>query len=154
MRVFATGTTGFLGSVVGDMLRARGDTVVQLVRDPAKADLLKKAGRDVVVGDLADPDALRRGIEGCDGVIHAGAIYEVGIHAPRRLDMYEANVNGTEHVLSAALAIGVPKVVYVSSIVVFGNTKGVVVDETYERDDADGFTSYYDETKTLAHRMA
>lgn len=152
MRVFATGTTGFLGSVVAEQLRARGDTVVALVRDPAKAELLKMAGRDVVVGDLADPDALRRGCEGCDAVIHAGAIYEVGIAAPRRVDMYEANVNGTERVLSAALAAGVPKVVHVSSIVVFGDTKGVVVDETYRR--TGGPTSYYDETKTLGHRLA
>jgi len=152
VRIFATGTTGFLGSVVTEQLRARGDTVVQLVRDPAKAELLKKTGRDVVVGDLADPDALKRGCDGCDAVVHAGAIYEVGIMAPRRIDMYQANVEGTEAVLGAALAVGVPKVVHVSSIVVFGNTNGKVVDETYER--ADAFTSYYDETKTLAHRVA
>jgi dihydroflavonol-4-reductase len=152
VRVFATGTTGFVGSVVAEQLRARGDTVVALVRDPAKAELLKKTGREVVVGDPADPDALKRGCDGCDAVVHAGAIYEVGINAPRRVDMYEANVNGTERVLSAALATGVPKVVHVSSIVVFGNTNGKVVDEAYRR--ADGYTSYYDETKTLAHRVA
>ena len=152
MRVFATGTTGFLGSVIAEQLRARGDTVVQLVRDPAKAELLKKTGRDVLVGDLGDPDALRRGCDGCDAVVHAGAIYEVGISAPRRIDMFKANVTGTESVLAAALAVGVPKVVHVSSIVVFGNTDGKVVDETYRR--GEGFTSYYDETKTLAHRIA
>jgi dihydroflavonol-4-reductase len=152
VRVFATGTTGFLGSVVAEQLRARGDTVVQLVRDPAKAELLRKAGRDVIVGDLGDPDALKRGCDRCDAVVHAGAIYEVGINAPRRVDMYKANVDGTESVLAAALAVGVPKVVHVSSIVVFGNTNGAVVDETYRR--ADGYTSYYDETKTLAHRVA
>ena len=152
MRVFATGTTGFLGSVVAEQLRARGDTVVQLVRDPAKADLLKKTGREVVIGDLADPDALKRGCERCDAVVHAGGVYEVGITAPRRVDMYKANVEGTEAVLGAALVVGVPKVVHVSSIVVFGNTNGRVVDEAYQR--ADGYTSYYDETKTLAHRVA
>jgi len=135
-----------------EQLRARGDTVVQLVRDPAKAELLKKTGREVVVGDLADPDALKRGCDGCDAVVHAGAIYEVGITAPRRIDMYQANVEGTEAVLGAALAVGVPKAVHVSSVVVFGNTNGKVVDETYER--ADAYTSYYDETKTLAHRVA
>jgi nucleoside-diphosphate-sugar epimerase len=150
--VFATGTTGFLGSVIAEQLRARGDTVVALVRDPAKAELLEKAGRDVIVGDLADPDALKRGCDGCDAVVHAGAIYEVGINAPRRIEMYEANVNGTERVLGAALAVGVPRVVHVSSIVVFGNTNGTVVDETYRR--ADAYTSYYDETKTLAQRVA
>ena len=152
MRIFATGSTGFLGSVVAERLRARGDTVVALVRDPAKAELLRKSGRDVVVGDLADPDALRRGCDGCDAAIHAGAIYEVGIGAPRRVDMYEANVNGTDRVLAAALAARVPKVVHVSSIVVFGDTKGATVDESYRR--TSGYTSYYDETKTLAHRMA
>jgi len=152
VRVFATGTTGFLGSVIAEQLRARGDTVVALVRDPAKAELLRKTGRDVVVGDLADPDALKRGCDGCDAVVHAGAIYELGINAPRRVDMYEANVNGTDRVLSAALAVRVPKVVHVSSIVVFGNTNGKIVDETYRR--ADSYTSYYDETKTLAHRVA
>ena len=152
MRVFATGTTGFLGSVIAEQLRARGDTVVQLVRDPAKAELLKKTGRDVVIGDLGDPDALKRGCDGCDAVVHAGAIYEVGVTAPRRVDMYQANVEGTEAVLGAALAVGVPKAVHVSSIVVFGDTNGKVVDETYER--AAAYTSYYDETKTLAHRVA
>jgi nucleoside-diphosphate-sugar epimerase len=152
VRIFATGTTGFLGSVVADQLRARGDTVVQLVRDPAKADLLRKTDREVIVGDLGDPDALRRGCDRCDAVVHAGAIYEVGINAPRRVDMYKANVEGTEAVLAAALAVGVPKVVHVSSVVVFGNTNGQIVDETYRR--ADGYTSYYDETKTLAHRVA
>src|SRR5438477_10947273 len=124
MKVFVTGSTGFLGSEIAEQLRARGDTVVQLVRDLAKAELLRRTGRDGVVGDLADPDALRRGCEGCDAVVHAGAIYEVGITAPRRIEMYEANVNGTERVLGAALAADVPKVVHVSSIVVFGNTNG------------------------------
>src|SRR5438552_4227892 len=152
MKVFVTGSTGFLGSVIAERLRTRGDTVGQLVRDPAKAELLRKTGREVVVGDLADPDALRRGCDGCDAVVHAGAIYEVGINAPRRIDMYKANVTGTEAVLSAALAVGVPRAVHVSSIVVFGNTNGKVVDETYHR--GGGYTSYYDETKTLAHRVA
>lgn len=150
--MFATGTTGFLGSVVAEQLRARGDIVVQLVRDPAKAELLRKAGREVIVGDLGDPDALKRGCDGCDAVVHAAAIYEVGISAPRRIDMYKANVDGTEAVLGAALAVGVPKAVHVSSIVVFGNTNGQIVDERYRR--AGGYTSYYDETKTLAHRVA
>ena len=155
MRVFATGATGFLGSVVAEQLRARGDTVVALVRDPAKAELLRKAGREVIVGDLADPDALHRGCAGCDAVVHAGAIYEVGIGARRRVEMYEAYVRGTERVLSAALAAGVPKVVHVSSVVVFGDTRGAVVDETYRRTPSDGgYTSYYDETKTLAHGIA
>lgn len=150
--MFATGTTGFLGSVIADRLRARGDAVVALVRDPDKAALLRKLGREVIVGDLADPDALARGCLGADAVIHAAAIYEIGIAAGRRTEMYEANVRGTEHVLGAAQTAGVSKVVHVSSVVVFGDTHGQVVDETFQR--GAGYTSYYDETKTLAHRVA
>ena len=46
--------------------------------------------------------------------------------------MYAANVEGTENVLRAALEASTPKVVYVSTVAAFGNTKGEVVDETYE----------------------
>jgi nucleoside-diphosphate-sugar epimerase len=67
--------------------------------------------------------------------------------------MYEANVLGTERVLKAALAAKTPKVVYVSTVAAFGNTRGKVVDESY-RHPGTGFTSYYEETKYEAHQVA
>ena len=42
----------------------------------------------------------------------------------------------------------------VSTVNVFGNTHGRIVDETYRRDPRDGFLSYYDETKYHAHVAA
>ncbi len=45
--------------------------------------------------------------------------------------MLDANVRGTERVLDAALDAGVERIVYVSTVNVFGNTRGEVVDETY-----------------------
>ena len=92
-------------------------------------------------------------MEGCDAVIHAAAIYEVGIPASQRQAMREANVGGTERVLGAALEAKIPKVVYVSTVGVFGNTHGKVVDETYEHPAKD-FTSCYEETKWEAHQVA
>lgn len=65
--------------------------------------------------------------------------------------MYEANVSGTGRVLDAAADAGVPRIVHVSTVNVFGNTRGEVVDETYRRPPG-GYLSYYDETKVLAHR--
>ena len=59
--------------------------------------------------------------------------------------MLDANVGATERVLDAATAAGVARIVYVSTVNVFGNTHGRIVDETYRRDPADGFVSYYDE---------
>ena len=153
MKVFVTGGTGFIGGTVVRQLRARGDEVVCLVRSPEKGKAVAELGCEVAAGDLADEPAIRAGIEGCDAVIHAAAIYEVGIPAAARPAMKEANVGGTERVLGAALAAGIPKVVYVSTVGVFGNTHGKIVDESYEHP-ATEFTSCYEQTKWEAHQVA
>ncbi len=92
-------------------------------------------------------------MKGADAVLHGAAIYEVGIPASRREELVEANVTGTANVLNACLDAGVPRVVYVSTCGVFGNTHGEVVDENYERSDLE-FDSIYEETKYEAHLIA
>ncbi len=153
MKVFVTGGTGFIGGAVVRQLRARGDEVVCLARNPEKGKAAAELGCEIVAGDLADEGAIRAGMAGCDAVIHAAAIYEVGIPASERAAMKEANVGGTERVLGAALEAKIPKVVYVSTVGVFGNTHGKVVDEGYEHP-AKEFTSCYEQTKWEAHQVA
>jgi dihydroflavonol-4-reductase len=153
MKVFVTGATGFIGGVVARRLRDRGDEVVCLVRSPEKAAALTEIGCETVAGDLGDREAQRAAMEGCDGVIHAAAMYEVGIPVSQRPAMYEANVVGTENVLGAALEAKVPKVVYVSTCGAFGNTHHQIVDESYQHPCED-FTSYYEQTKVEAHKVA
>jgi dihydroflavonol-4-reductase len=151
MRAFVTGGTGFIGSRVVQRLRDRGDEVVVLARRPEKAADLDA---EIVEGDLSNADAIRRGVEGCQAVFHIAADYRVGMATSKRPQMYDANVRGTERVLDAAADAGVEKIVYVSTVNAFGNTGGRTVDETFARDEADGFVSYYDETKYRAHRIA
>lgn len=153
MKVFVTGGTGFIGGEVVRQLRARGDEVACLVRTPEKAAKLSELGCDLVSGDLSDGEVLRRGMEGCDGLVHAAAMYEIGIPQKQHPAMYEANVRGSERVLRAALEAKVAKVVYVSTVGIFGNTHGNVVDESYEHPGKE-FTSYYEETKLEGHRIA
>jgi dihydroflavonol-4-reductase len=153
MRIFVTGGTGFIGGELVRQLRGRGDEVACLVRSPEKGAKLTELGCELVAGDLGDERAIRRGLEGCDAVIHAAAVYEVGIPASERPAMREANVGGTERVLKAALEAKIPKVVYVSTVGVFGNTHGRIVDESYEHPAKD-FTSAYEETKWEAHQVA
>ena len=153
MRVFVTGGTGFIGGHVVRQLRARDDDVRALVRSPEKAGALRELGCELISGTLADKDAIRTGMEGCDAVIHGAAMYEVGIPDSEHQAMYEANVVGTENVLRAALEAGVGLVVYISTVGAFGNTGGQVVDEAYEHPGS-GYTSYYEETKVEAHRLA
>jgi dihydroflavonol-4-reductase len=153
VKVFVTGGTGFIGGEVVRQLRGRGDAVICLVRSPAKAAKLTALGCELVSGDLGSPEPLRTGMNGCDAVIHAAAMYEVGIPAKQRPAMWEANVRGTERVMEAALAAQVPRIVYVSTVGIFGNTHKQVVDESYENPESD-FTSYYEETKLAAHKAA
>jgi nucleoside-diphosphate-sugar epimerase len=152
VRVFLTGGTGFIGGETARQLRQRGDDVVALVRNPAKGAKLSELGCELVAGDLGDEAALRGAMEGCEAVIHAAAMYEVGIPAKQRPVMRETNVAGTERVMKAALAAEVPRIVYVSTVGIFGNTHKQVVDETYENPETD-FTSYYEETKLEAHKV-
>ena len=152
MKVFLTGGTGFIGGAVAGALRQRGDEVVALVRTPSKAAELERLGCTLVAGDLGDIDAIERGMTGADAVIHGAAMYEVGIPASQRPAMDEANVRGTERVLGTALRLGVPRAVYVSTIGVFGNTHGEVVDENGPL--GSGETSHYERTKVEAHRIA
>jgi dihydroflavonol-4-reductase len=152
VRVFVTGGTGFIGGEVVRQLRARGEEVVCLVRNPEKAAKLRELGCELKQGDLSDGAALRQGMAGCDAVIHAAAMYEVGIPAKQRPAMREANVAGTERVMKAALEEKVPRIVYVSTVGIFGNTRKQVVDESYENPETD-FTSYYEETKLEAHKL-
>jgi len=154
VRAFLTGGTGFIGGHVARKLRERGDEVVALVRSPDKAGALRELGCELVEGDLSDGAAIDRGLEGCDSVFHVGAIYKVGIPKSEREAMEDANVRGTTRVLDAALEAGVKRIVYVSTVNVFGNTHGETVDETYQRDEDDGFLSYYDETKYRSHKVA
>lgn len=153
MRAFVTGATGFIGSHLVGKLRARDDEVVALVRSPAKATRLRELGCELVEGDLTDEQTIRAGVKGCDSVFHVAAIYKVGIPTSERPAMFEANVRGTERVLGAAIDQGVARIIYVSTVNVFGNTRGRVVDETYERPHGN-YLSYYDETKYVAHQIA
>lgn len=153
MKAFVTGATGFIGGRLARKLRERGDDVVALVRTPSKAGDLEALGCTLVPGDLGDYDAIRKGIEGCDSVFHVAAVYKVGIPESERAAMYDANVTGTERVFDAAAEAGVSRILYVSTIGVFGNTNRKVVDETFERTDKK-WLSVYDETKYLAHEVA
>lgn len=154
MRVFLTGGTGFIGGEVARLLRERGDDVRALVRTPAKAEALRALGCELVAGDLSDEQALRTALTGCDAVVHCAAVYEVGVLESDRERLVDANVRGTERVLGAALAAGVSKAVYVSTVAVFGDTKGAVADEQWERPQGQGFTSVYEQTKVEAHERA
>ena len=153
MKAFVTGATGFLGGALARQLRVRGDEVVSLVRSPRKAGGLRDLDCEIVEGDLRDVDVLRRAVKGTDAVFHSAAMYEIGVPRSWRPRMFDANVGGAEHVLDAAIEARVPRIVHVSTINVYGDSRGIVRTDESLPDRAE-FLSVYDETKYLAHRVA
>jgi dihydroflavonol-4-reductase len=154
MRVFVTGGAGFVGGAVVRRLRARGDEVVAAVRDPDRARGVAKLGCRVVKCDLSSSAELVSLMTGVDAVIHGAGSYRIGIASSERAGMEDSNVGATARVLDAATKVGAARIVYVSTVNVFGDTHGAIVDETYRRDPAGGFLSWYDETKSRAHLVA
>lgn len=156
MKAIVTGGAGFLGTALVRQLRARGDEVTTLVRNPARSDALRELGCTVIEADLGTMpvDRLAATMDGASALFHLAGSYRVGIPASEHAPMFAANVVATRATLDAARTAGVARSVYASTVNVFGDTHARVVDETYVRPQPAAFLSYYDETKYLAHLAA
>ncbi|HEY9748984.1 MAG TPA: NAD-dependent epimerase/dehydratase family protein [Allocoleopsis sp.] len=144
MKALVTGANGFTGSHLVRLLEQRGDQVVGLVRKSSNLSRLADCQVQLVYGDLSDREALRTAMQGVDTVFHTAAYVELGL--VNAAEMERVNVEGTRAVMEVAKEMGVGKVVYCSTIGVFGDTQGQVVDETFQRTQKD-FSSAYDRTK-------
>lgn len=147
MKAFVTGGSGFIGSHVVQKLIERGYDVVALARSESSIEALRAAGAQIARGDVTDKESMRAGMESADVVFHLAGWYEIG--SGDWLQGERINVGGTRNVLRLAQELDIPKVVYASTVAVFGDTKGQLVDEHYRSDGP--FLTEYDRTKWLAH---
>ena len=150
MKALVTGANGFTGSHLVKALEQNGDTVLGLVRKSSNLSRLSNCNVQLIYGDLSDRDTLSRAMTGVDTVFHTAAYVELGI--VDEAEMERVNVEGTRAVLEVAQAIGVAKMVYCSTIGVFGDTQGQVIDETFQRTQTN-FSSAYDRTKYEAQQL-
>lgn len=119
--VLVTGAAGFIGHHVVRLLVEEGRDVRALLRpgeDPRNLAGLDPARVEQVEGDILDLPRMRALTRGCSAVYHLAALYRTWVPDPRQI--YDVNVTGSSNVLAAALAAGVPKVVYTSSIAAVG----------------------------------
>jgi len=151
MKALVTGANGFTGSHLVKALEQRGDSVVALVRKSSNLARLSDCNVQLIYGEITDRDVLRAAMTGVDTVFHTAAYVELGL--VNEAEMQRVNVEGTRAVLEVAQGSGVSKVVYCSTIGVFGDTGGKVVDETFKRTQTD-FSSAYDRTKYEAQQLA
>ena len=121
MRALVTGAAGFIGAHVVRALVSEGAEVRAFDR-VAPPDRVLPAAAEFVAGDVLDPDALWRAVEGCDAVFHLAALYS---YARADAAVMEAvNVRGTRNVLDAALRGGRRRIVHTSSCATCGPVPG------------------------------
>jgi len=147
MKVFVTGGTGFIGQHVVRKLVNRGYDVFGLTRSEKGAADLRDMGAQAVFGDILDRESMRDSMTGSDIVIHLAGWYKIGSRDWMRGEAI--NVAVTRNVLRLAYELGIPKIIYTSTVTVYGDTKGELVDESFFQ--GGPFINEYDRTKWLAH---
>jgi dihydroflavonol-4-reductase len=118
--VLVTGASGFVGSAVAKALAARGVQVRLLVRSTSNRRNLSDLGEhaEIATGSLEDPPSLRAALAGCKALFHVAADYRIWVPDPDA--MMRTNVEGTRSLMREALAAGVERIVYTSSVATLG----------------------------------
>jgi nucleoside-diphosphate-sugar epimerase len=147
MRYFVTGATGFIGGALARELRRRGHDVITIARNPARAGDLVAQGIEVHRGDITAKETMRAPMSDADGLFHVAAWYKIG--SRESASAQKINVDGTRNVLELMRELGIPKGVYTSTLAIYGDTKGALVDEMTPK--PSHFVSEYDRTKSEAH---
>jgi len=158
MKVLVTGSDGFIGSHLTEMLVDKGYDVRAFVfynsfnswgwLDSLPKD--KLAQIDVFAGDLRDPNGVKEAMKGIDMVFHLAALIAIpfSYHSP---DSYvDTNIKGTLNILQAARELGTKKVLITSTSEVYGTAKYVPIDEKHPYQ----AQSPYSATKIGADRLA
>jgi NAD dependent epimerase/dehydratase len=137
--VAVTGTEGFIGSHLVEVLVRRGYRVRAMVLynmlssrgwlDELPAEVLDQV--EVVFGDVRDPASVRQVVEGAAVVYHLAALGSVpySYRAPR--SFVDTNTIGTLHVLEAVRACGTPRLVHTSTSETYGTARSVPISEAH-----------------------
>ena len=145
-----TGASGFVGSAVARALLEQGRKVRVLLRPQSDRRNIAELDVEICTGRLEDLASLKEALAGCGTLFHVAADYRLWVRDPAA--MYRANVMGTRALMEAALAEGVERIVYTSSVAVLGlRDDDTPSDETTPSTVAD-MIGPYKRTKFLAEQ--
>lgn len=145
-----TGVAGFVGSAVARALAANGARVRGLVRASSPRTNLADFAGELVEGDLRDAAAVARAMDGVSHLFHVAADYR--LWAPDPEEIGRNNEAITRTVMEAALAAGIERIVYTSSVATLKPREDGPADETHAArpDEAVGA---YKRSKVVAERL-
>lgn len=144
-----TGATGFVGSAVVQALGAAGRPVRAFVRSRNGSSRLPHAS-ELFVGDLRDGASVRRAMDGVRHVFHVAADYRLWARDPE--EIVRNNRETTRNVMEAALAAGVERVVYTSSVATLMPDPAGAADETRPASET-AVIGAYKRSKVAAERL-
>ncbi len=138
-RVLVTGAAGFIGSHLAETLVRAGADVRAFVRYNSRNDLgwLEDADPDVVGamdvyrGDLVNPEAVLGAVDGCDTVLHLGALIPIPYSYQHPREFVDTNVTGGLNMFEACRRVGVRRLVHTSSSETYGTAQRVPIDEDH-----------------------
>jgi dihydroflavonol-4-reductase len=149
MRALVTGATGKIGNAVARGLADRGDEVIALVRDAARARELLPEGIELAVGDVTDPESVARACAGIEAAFNCMGLFEQWLPDPKAFD--RVNAEGARNVVGAAREAGARRVVHTSTFDVFEAERGGTVRE--DRVDAKPKGTVYERSKQRAEEL-
>ncbi|MDH5348953.1 MAG: NAD-dependent epimerase/dehydratase family protein [Nitrospira sp.] len=133
MRVLVTGAAGFLGSALIGQLCRSGFHVRAMVHSANRSPLFLPEV-DMVIGDIRDEQKVKGAMVGCEAIVHLAAKVHAADDSGSDQDYQTINVEGTRHILDAAVGSGVSRIVFASTVKVFGEETSGCVDETQTPD--------------------
>ena len=121
-----TGATGHVGNVLVRKLLERGEKVRALILPGESRESISGLKVEAVEGDVLDMDAVFESMRGVKGVFHLAGVISI-MPGPNPL-VRKVNVEGTKHIIRAAMELG-KKLVYTSSIHAIQRVEDGVIDE-------------------------
>jgi len=115
-KVLVTGSSGFIGSHVADVLEEQGYSVVLF---DAVSSKYKSKFQKEIIGDILKPEDIEKAIEGCDVVYHFAAQADIDAFSDMPSKTITANIIGTQNVLDAARKHKVKRFMFASTIYVY-----------------------------------
>jgi dihydroflavonol-4-reductase len=150
-KILVTGASGFVGSAVTRKLVEAGFSVRALVRGSSPRAHLTGLDLEFVEGDLRDRKSLDQATAGVQYLFHVAADYRLWARDPR--EIYASNVEGTRNLMEAAIAAGIERVVYTSSVATIAiRAGGMAANETTPLREDQGIGAYK-RSKIVAERV-